>query len=87
MGLVTGASLGRIGDGIPIVRAAFLGRLAAMNVSFEELKRMALLAREGLLLGQKERWERGVKATDLHVLAAPKGEPVLLQSWVNATRA
>lgn len=84
MGILTGTSQGRVGDGTAVVRAWMMFRLVELEVPEARLRRMAALAKGGRLLGQREREERGQRVTDLRLLAAPDGEPTVLVSWLNA---
>lgn len=88
MGILTGSSHGRIGDGTAILRAWLVFRLVELKVSEALLRRMAWLARGGTLHGQaKLLKEKGQKATGLLILAAPDGQPDVLSRWLDEARA
>lgn len=87
MGILSGTSYGRIGDGTANVRAWFMYRLVELKVTEAQLRRVAVLAKDGNLHGQEKRLkERGLKSTDLLILAAPDGEPEVLVMWLNAAK-
>jgi hypothetical protein len=86
-GILTGSSYGRIGDGVPVVRAWMIYRLVELEVTEAELRRMAELARAGTLFGQAARKASGKLATDMRLLAAPESDPTVLVSWLNDVRA